>query len=91
MLVSAGQITGLESLFSYGDNEGIGNYSNPDFIPSFKNDILLTALEDITSFCGGNTECIYDYTVSGSQEVAAATLQANTGYTMQENQACMFS
>ena len=60
-------------------------------MPTFKSDIVANAPDDITTYCGENTECIYDYSVSGSQDVAAATLWSNENYEQQETQACMLS
>ena len=84
-----GQITAEESLFLYGAGVSTSNYSNPAFVPSLKSDIVASAPDVITTYCGGNPECIFDYTVSGNQDVANATLQTNLAFTEQENQACM--
>jgi hypothetical protein len=84
------QITAEESLFLYGAGVSTSNYSNPAFVPSFKSDIVASAPDVITTYCGGNPECIFDYTVSGNQDVANATLQTNLAFTEQENQASMF-
>jgi hypothetical protein len=84
------QITAEESLFLYVAGESTSNFSNPTFVPSFKSDIVASAPDVITTYCEGNPECIFDYTVSGNQDVATATLQTNLAFTEQENQASMF-
>ena len=86
-----GQVTAQESLFYYGAGLSTGNYSNPDFVPSFKSDVVANAPDMITTYCGDNTECIFDYSVSGSEDVAAETILADQNYVSQENQACMFN
>ena len=86
---SAGQITAEESLFFYGDGVSTSNYSNPAFTPSFKSDIVANAPNDTTTYCQSNPECIFDYSVSGDQAVASATLQANLAFIEKENKACM--
>lgn len=84
--IFTGQITAEESLFFYSDGTTTSDYSNPDFMPTFKSDIVPN--DDISTHCQGNTECIFDYVVSGNPDVATATLQANVIYTELENQAC---
>lgn len=91
MCFVTGQITEQESLFFYESGVGTSNYSNPDLMPTFKSDIVANAPDEVTTYCGGNAECIFDYSVSGSQDVAAVTLWSNENYKLQETQACMLS
>lgn len=81
-----GQITQQQSWFSYGMNESVDTYSNPDFVPSFKSDVVAVANDTISNSCGGNEECIFDYLASGSQSVAMATLMLRNLYTTNKNQ-----
>ena len=89
MNASVGQISVEESLFFYGAGLSTSNYSNPDYVPSFKSDVVANAPPDVLTLCNGSTECIYDYLVSGNQDVALVTYQLNQIYASQENQACM--
>ena len=85
-----GQLIEEESLFYYGPGLSTRNYSNPDFTPNFKSTVVADASEVISTYCGGNAECIFDYSVSGRQDVAQSTLMANQKYTSMETKACKF-
>ena len=71
-----GQITEAESLFNYLPGESTGNFSVPDHVPSFTDDVVGAADPAIIEACGGsnNTRCIFDSVQTNSTSVGLATL-----------------
>ena len=63
MLFCLGQITGEESLFTYGPNENVSTFANASFRPMFVENINWTdnaiklAAEQA---CGGDAVCLFD-------------------------------
>ncbi len=43
-------------------------------MPDFTEDILANVSSNITDFCQGNIECIYDYSVTGMESIGGSTL-----------------
>lgn len=60
-----------ESLFTYKDATTYSDFQNPSFVPTFETPSDLP--EDVVEVCGDDKECIFDYVVSGSQELATET------------------
>lgn len=66
-----GMISEEESLFTYKDATTYSDFQNPSFVPTFETPSDLP--EDVVEVCGDDKECIFDYAVSGSQELATET------------------
>ena len=78
-----GQVTEDESLFYYSKGQGVANYSVPDHIPHFLDEIDDVRRKEAENVCGGpqNIQCIFDYCETGNRELAQ-----NTQRTMEENE-----
>lgn len=68
-----GRISEEESLFTYKDGKTYSDFQNPSFVPTFETPSDLP--EDVVEVCGDDKECIFDYAVSGSPELATETRQ----------------
>lgn len=64
-------ISEKESLFTYKDATTYSDFQKPSFVPTFETPSDLP--EDVVEVCGDDKECIFDYAVSGSQELATET------------------
>lgn len=71
---SAGRTKKFDSLFTYGADESHADFNDdtgytplfgidPDSVPA-----------NVKSTCGNNTECIFDYALTGSMEFAMSTV-----------------
>lgn len=76
--VFSGRITEEGSLFTYKDGTTYSNYQNPSFIPAFERPTDLPA--DVVEVCGDDQECVFDYAVSGSPELAAETKERTQSF-----------
>lgn len=76
--VFSGRITEEASLFTYKDGTTYSNYQNPSFIPAFETPTDLPA--DVVEVCGDDQECVFDYAVSGSPELAAETKERTQSF-----------
>lgn len=72
------RITEEASLFTYKDVTTYSNYQNPSFIPAFETPTDLPA--DAVEVCGDDQECVFDYSVSGSPELAAETKERTRSF-----------
>uniref|UniRef100_K1QEJ8 Uncharacterized protein n=1 Tax=Magallana gigas TaxID=29159 RepID=K1QEJ8_MAGGI len=72
------RITEETSLFTYKDGTAYSNYQNPSFIPAFETPTDLLA--DVVEVCGDDQECVFDYAVSGSSELAAETKERTQSF-----------
>ena len=75
LLQTLGQITEEESLFSYPGNLSTANFSFPDHVPRFVDEVLGDADEATVAACNGNARCIFDATQTGNLEIGMATMQ----------------
>ena len=77
-----------ESLFTYGTDESAANYSFPDHVPPFLDEILfnLTANSTLVDVCGDNVECLFDFGQTGDADVgmAAMMVENQTASEMQD-------
>ena len=84
-----GQITQSESIFTYEMDEGVANFSDPNHVPPFLDEILsnLMGNSTLTDVCGDNVECLFDFAQTGDMEVAMAamTVENETATEMQES------
>ena len=87
-IYTLGQITHNESIFTYGVGESVANFSNPNHVPPFLDEILsnLMGNSTLTAVCGDNVECLFDFAQTGDMEVgmAAMTVENETATEMQE-------
>lgn len=74
----SGRITEEASLFTYKEGTAYSNYQNPSFIPAFETPTDLPA--DAVEVCGDDQECVFDYAVSGSSELAAETKERTQSF-----------
>lgn len=77
-----------ESLFTYGLDESAANYSFPDHVPPFLDEILsnLTSNSTLVDVCGDNVECLFDFGQTGDADVgmAAMMVENQTASEMQD-------
>ena len=64
-----------ESLFTYDSGETFANFSEPDHIPIFLDQIDSDIRAEAEEICGGSNklECIFDYSQTKNQELALDT------------------
>ena len=74
-VVHVGEISAHESLFTYPDGLSAHDFSHPDHIPDFPDEILANADSHVRELCNDNAECIFDVTQTGNEEVGMATLE----------------
>ncbi|XP_073233536.1 mucin-like protein [Porites lutea] len=70
------QLTQVQSLFTYGENESVDTFARPDFVPMFSDNIVwsdnsvrLAAEEQ----CGNDKECLFDVASTNDLSVGIAT------------------
>ena len=64
-----------QSLFTYPEGLSADNFSHPDHIPDFLNEVLANADSRIHDLCQDNAQCIFDVYQTRNEEVGRATLQ----------------
>lgn len=62
-----------ESLFLYNENDDISTYAVTDHQPPFLDDIKdeLLANTQLTSICGSNLQCLFDYNQTGNSSIGS--------------------
>ena len=71
-----GQLTQVQSLFTYGENESVDTFARPDFLPMFSDNIswsdnsVRLAAE---AQCGNDYECLFDVASTNDLSVGIAT------------------
>ena len=71
-----GRITSSESLFSYPVGKSYSDYNGAQqrsFVPTFKASLLSSASPEERELCGNDTDCLFDFIVTGSRVIATAT------------------
>ena len=68
-----GQITPDESLFVYGPGLGPNNYSHPEHIPVFTNELVIS--DEVRQACQGNTACMFDAASTNDTMVGLSTMR----------------
>ncbi|XP_061188889.1 protein mesh-like [Saccostrea echinata] len=74
---NAWRITSVESLFTYPNGKTYEDYNNDglkNFFPEFLSSVVRSATPNARALCGNNTDCLFDFHVTGSLEIAQATL-----------------
>lgn len=66
-----------ESLFYYPDGLGPDNFSFPDSLPLFRDELNLTTIAspELISVCGEDPICLFDGTATGSVQMALESLE----------------
>ncbi|XP_048238236.1 uncharacterized protein LOC124135986 isoform X2 [Haliotis rufescens] len=64
-----------ESVLHYAPGEDISTFTNSSYTPLFEEDIAANTRAEAEGVCGGKdeTQCIYDYAVTGNKDLAIAT------------------
>lgn len=62
-----------ESIFRYDDGFSHANFSFPDFVPTFIDEADPALVEEAEGLCNNNTQCVFDYVVTGNRDLAAET------------------
>ena len=71
-----GQLTQVQSLFTYGENESVDTFARPDFVPMFSDNITWSdnsvrlAAE---AQCGNDYECLFDVASTNDLSVGIVT------------------
>ena len=68
----------------------MANFSDPDHLPIFLDDVLANATDDVLSLCGNDTECIFDASETGNVDIGLETLGTNQENTNDQIVACKF-
>ena len=53
---------------------GPGDFSHPDHIPAFLDEVVANASPEVLAACGNNTECIFDASQTGEIGIGLETL-----------------
>jgi len=64
-----------ESIFKYDDGLSHADFSHQQFVPIYLDEIDPAQRQEARSLCGDNTQCVYDFVVTGNRDVANQTLQ----------------
>ena len=76
MTFFAGQINQSKSLFTYGLNESVVTFSNPDFEPMFADNITwnnVSLEREAQKECGDDHECLFDVASTSDLSVGMVT------------------
>ena len=66
-----------DSLFSYPDGLSAADFSFPDHMPVFLDELDSSTLSEAREICGQDLQCIYDYSQTGNRELAMITMETN--------------
>ena len=73
-----------DSLFSYPDGLSAANFSFPDHEPVFLDELSNATLTEARRVCGSDSQCIYDFSQTGSEELAMVTMKTNQENEMEQ-------
>ena len=68
----------------------MANFSYPNHMPAFLDEVLDAASNETRALCGDNPECIFDATETGNMEIGLETLQTNQENNNNQMIACKF-
>ena len=78
VLYIVGRISQLKSLFYYASGEQYSTHNNLTYVPAFFDSIFANITQQkrdsINTTCSGNSECIFDIIISGSNNYNIVTL-----------------
>ena len=88
----SGQITQEESIFIYEAAESVITFSDPDHTPPFLDELLASLKSDsmLTSVCGDNVECLFDFDQTGDPEVGMAAIAVENQERTEIQEACKY-
>ena len=66
----------------------MANFSDPDHLPRFLDEVMENATDDVISRCDNNPECIFDATETGNVDIGLETLQTNQDNINDQTVAC---
>ena len=62
-----------DSLFTYPDGMGPEDFSFPNHFPSFLDEVLAGASEEVMNECGSDAMCVFDATQTGNLDIGLMT------------------
>ena len=85
-----GQITSVESIFTYKVGESVNTFSDPNHVPPFLDEILSSLMGNstLTDVCGDNVECLFDFAQTGDVEVGMVAIAIENETAMETQEAC---
>ena len=66
----------------------VDDYSDPDFVPAFLDDVVNTAPPNVINFCNDDLQCIFDFNQTGSEEIGMGTMMTNQENTVEYEEIC---
>lgn len=69
-----GLIDPEKSLFTYPEGLSPANFSFPEHMPDFVDEVVMNAPAEVVDMCDGNTRCIFDATQTGNIDVGLDTM-----------------
>eukprot|EP00117_Sycon_ciliatum_P009054 scpid1187/ scgid4064/ Laminin subunit alpha-5; Laminin-10 subunit alpha; Laminin-11 subunit alpha; Laminin-15 subunit alpha len=82
------QVNSSESLFMYSNGKTYLNYTHPDHVPVFSDEVNASAFPaDVRAACGNNTICLYDALESGDVTLGQASQSTTSNLASSENTA----
>ena len=79
-----GQIAVGDTLFTYPVGMSTRNFSNPSHMPVFLDELSDGLIAEARRVCGNDSECIYDFSQTGNEELAIDTMTTNQENEMNE-------
>ena len=73
-----------DSLFSYSGGLSTANFSFPNHEPVFLDELSNATLTEARRVCGSDSQCIYDFSQTGSEELAMVTIKTNQENKMEQ-------
>jgi len=64
-------------LFSYPDGLTAANFSYPDHMPVFLDELDNNTLAEARRVCENDSQCIYDFSQTGNEQLAMSTLKTS--------------
>jgi len=85
-----GQVTDANSLFTYGPDEDVGNFSVPYHVPPFLDELTTSLMNNSTlmEVCGDNVECLFDFGQTGDADVGMAAMMFENQTMLEMQDAC---
>ena len=75
-------------MFSYPDGLTAANFSFPDHMPVFLDELDNNTLAEARRVCGNDSQCIYDFSQTGNEQLAMNTLETNRDNEMEMTLSC---
>lgn len=85
-----GQVSEEQSLFTYTQGLSARDFSHPEHVPAFLDEVIAAADPQIRQRCNNNAQCIFDATQTGDEEVGLTTMQFELNTIQSQMEACNF-